>query len=227
MWLARDHPCAPTYTIGNVKSIPTTRPELQHLGSIQAHSTRSCSQCVMTITCSWCVVSGSSARGFMRKGRSVCHIWSREEVSLGVKEVHGHLHETIAIKGAWISASTMTMWHHFHSTSDPDFPSLGLGQCNGIGCTHIPLRQHTNGRGSSPRLPAKKFFLGRRPTFFEAQKNTKKTDRCRTKRGPFFDTMRITPPIFPILRLISSGAGRSIVKLAIVRACRIAFDMPW
>jgi hypothetical protein len=25
----------------------------------------------------------------------------------------------------WISASTMTLWHHFHSTSDPDFPNLG------------------------------------------------------------------------------------------------------
>jgi hypothetical protein len=55
-----------------------------------------------------------------------------EEVSLGVKEVHGHLHDTIAIKGASISASTMTVWHHFHSTSDPDFPNLGLGQSNGI-----------------------------------------------------------------------------------------------
>jgi hypothetical protein len=38
----------------------------------------------------------------------------------------GHLHETIAIKGVWISASTMTLWHHFHSTSEPEFPNLGL-----------------------------------------------------------------------------------------------------
>ncbi len=29
----------------------------------------------MTNTRSWCIVSGSLARGFMRKGRSVCHIW--------------------------------------------------------------------------------------------------------------------------------------------------------
>ncbi len=25
----------------------------------------------------------------------------------------------------WISASTMTLWHHSHSTSDPEFPNLG------------------------------------------------------------------------------------------------------
>jgi hypothetical protein len=25
----------------------------------------------------------------------------------------------------WISASTMTLWHHFHSTKDSDFPYLG------------------------------------------------------------------------------------------------------
>jgi hypothetical protein len=56
-----------------------------------------------------------------------------EEAPLGVEEVHTrHLHETIAIRGAWISASTMTIWHQFHSTSDPGFPNLGLGQCNSI-----------------------------------------------------------------------------------------------
>ncbi len=55
-----------------------------------------------------------------------------EEVHLGDEEVHGHLHKTIAIKGAWISALTMMVWHHFYSTSDPDFPNLGLGQCNSI-----------------------------------------------------------------------------------------------
>jgi hypothetical protein len=43
-------------------------------------------------------------------------------------------------------------------------------------------------------FPPKSFFLGGNPSFFEAQKNTKKTDRRGTKRGPFFDTMRITPP---------------------------------
>ncbi len=48
-----------------------------------------------------------------------------EEVTLGVEELCGHLHETIAIKGAWISASTMTLWHHFHSTSDSESPKLG------------------------------------------------------------------------------------------------------
>ena len=35
----------------------------------------------------------------------------------------------------WISASTMTIWHLFHSTSDPDFPDLGpiwlVWQCEG------------------------------------------------------------------------------------------------
>ena len=55
-----------------------------------------------------------------------------EEVPLGVEELCGHSHETIAIKGAWIPASTMMVWHHFHSASNPDFTNLGLGQCNGI-----------------------------------------------------------------------------------------------
>jgi hypothetical protein len=40
------------------------------------------------------------------------------------------------------------IWQHFHSSSEPDFPNLGLGQSNGIRCTHIPLRQHTNGSNS-------------------------------------------------------------------------------
>jgi hypothetical protein len=48
-----------------------------------------------------------------------------EEVPLGVEELCGHSHETITIKGAWISASTMTLWHHFHSSSDPESPNLG------------------------------------------------------------------------------------------------------
>jgi hypothetical protein len=48
-----------------------------------------------------------------------------EEVPLGVKELCGHTHETIAIKGAWISASTMTLWHHFHSSSEPETPESG------------------------------------------------------------------------------------------------------
>ena len=34
-------------------------------------------------------------------------------------------------------------------------------------------------------FPPKSFFLGGNPSFFEAQKNTKKTDRRGTKRGPF------------------------------------------
>ncbi len=76
MWQARDLPRSPTYTIGNVKSIPTTLPNLQCLGSKRARSTRSCSQCVIAITCSWREVTGSSARGFMRKGRSVYQIWT-------------------------------------------------------------------------------------------------------------------------------------------------------
>ena len=50
-------------------------------------------------------------------------------------------------------------------------------------------------RGSSPSLPANIFFLWRETYNFEAAKTPKKTDRRRTKRGPFFDTMRIpTPP---------------------------------
>ncbi len=50
-----------------------------------------------------------------------------EEVPLGVEELCGHLHETIAIKGGLISASTSTMmlWHHFHSIGDPESPNLG------------------------------------------------------------------------------------------------------
>ncbi len=36
-----------------------------------------------------------------------------EEEPLGVEELCGHSHETIPIKGVWISASTMTLWHHF------------------------------------------------------------------------------------------------------------------
>ncbi len=48
-----------------------------------------------------------------------------EEVPLGVEELCGHSHETIAIKGAWISTSTMMLWHHFHSTSDPESTNLG------------------------------------------------------------------------------------------------------
>jgi hypothetical protein len=48
-----------------------------------------------------------------------------KEVPLGVEELCGHSDEIIAINGAWISASTMTLWHHFHSTSDPESPNLG------------------------------------------------------------------------------------------------------
>ncbi len=32
-----------------------------------------------------------------------------------------------------ISASTMMLWHHFHSSSEPESPNLGqLGRCNGL-----------------------------------------------------------------------------------------------
>ncbi len=48
-----------------------------------------------------------------------------EEVPFGVEELCRQSHETIAIKGAWILASTMTLWHHFNSTSDPESPNLG------------------------------------------------------------------------------------------------------
>jgi hypothetical protein len=48
-----------------------------------------------------------------------------EEVPLSVEEMCGHSHETIAIKGAWISASNITLWNHYHSTSDPESPNLG------------------------------------------------------------------------------------------------------
>ena len=45
-----------------------------------------------------------------------------------------------------------------------------------------------------------------------------KTDRRRTNRVRFFAKMIIAPLIIVILRLISSSAGRSIVKSAIVSA---------
>ncbi len=51
-----------------------------------------------------------------------------------------------------------------------------------------------NSRGSSTSLPTNKFFFGRDTYFFQSAKNTQKADRRRTKRGPFFTTMRITPP---------------------------------
>jgi hypothetical protein len=47
-----------------------------------------------------------------------------EEVPLGVEKLCGHSHETITIKGAWISASTTTLWHNFHSTSVPESSNL-------------------------------------------------------------------------------------------------------
>ncbi len=48
-----------------------------------------------------------------------------EEVPLHVEELCGHSHETIATKGAWISATTMTIWHHFHSSNEPETPKSG------------------------------------------------------------------------------------------------------
>jgi hypothetical protein len=44
-----------------------------------------------------------------------------EEVPLGVEVLCGHSHETIAVKGAWTSASTMTLWH----TIDTESPNVG------------------------------------------------------------------------------------------------------
>jgi len=76
----------------------------------------------------------------------------------------------------------------------------------------------------SPKLggPAQVFppicFFWRETYFFRSAKNTQKTDRRRTKRGPFFTTMRIAPPIVAIFRSISTSAGRSIGKLATVSA---------
>ena len=69
------------------------------------------------------------------------------------------------------------------------------------------------------------YFLGARDLIFRRAKTPKKTDRRRTKGGRFFDTMRIIPPIVAILRLISSSAGRSIVKSATVSACTIQLYM--
>ena len=58
---------------------------------------------------------------------------------------------------------------------------------------HLWLYGCRLGRGSSPNLPAKKFFWAG-DLLFRSAKNTQKTDRRRTKRGPFFTTMRIAPP---------------------------------
>ncbi len=55
-------------------------------------------------------------------------------------------------------------------------------------------------RGSSSALPASIFF-GAGDLLFRSTKNPKQTDRRQTKRGPFFNTMRITPPIVAILRI--------------------------
>ncbi len=55
-------------------------------------------------------------------------------------------------------------------------------------------REDGENRGSSTSLPANNFFFGRENYFFQSTKNTQKTDRRRTKRGPFFTTMRIAPP---------------------------------
>ncbi len=50
------------------------------------------------------------------------------------------------MKWSWISASTMMLWHHVHSTSDLTSQIWGqLGWCSGIRVHHMPLRQHTNG----------------------------------------------------------------------------------
>jgi hypothetical protein len=49
----------------------------------------------------------------------------------------------------WMSASNMTLWHHFPSTSNPEFPILGTTwPVEWHKGTHMPLRQHSN--GSSP-----------------------------------------------------------------------------
>jgi len=75
-------------------------------------------------------------------------------------------------------------------------------------------------RGSGPFVPS--FFFLARPffLFFRSGGNREhpKTDRRRTKICPFFAKMIILPRIVAIFRLISSSAGRSIGKLAIVSA---------
>ena len=83
-------------------------------------------------------------------------------------------------------------------------------------------------KGVQPKSSRQYIFWGAGDLIFRRAKTSQKTDRHRTKRDRFFwhDENR-PPPIVAILRLISSSAGRSIVKLAIIRACRIAFDMPW
>ena len=48
--------------------------------------------------------------------------------------------------------------------------------------------------GPAQVFPPNSFFFGREAYFFQSSKNTQKTDRRRTKRGSFFDTMRISPP---------------------------------
>ena len=48
----------------------------------------------------------------------------------------------------WISASNMTLWQHFYSTSEPEFPNYSeanLAVVTEWGCTYMALRQHTNG----------------------------------------------------------------------------------
>ena len=37
----------------------------------------------------------------------------------------------------WISASTMTLWHHFHSSCDRESPNLGWGQLGRCNCIRV------------------------------------------------------------------------------------------
>ncbi len=81
--------------------------------------------------------------------------------------------------------------------------------------------------GPAQVFPPKRFFLGGRPLFPKRKKHSKNRQTPNKERPFFRPRWELPPPIVAILRLISSGPGQSIVELAIVRACRIAFDMPW
>ena len=73
----------------------------------------------------WVQIVDLWEEGLQRKATQCAILRCGKEVPLSVEDLCGHSHETIAIKGAWISVSTMMLWHHFCSTSDAGFPNLG------------------------------------------------------------------------------------------------------
>ncbi len=79
------------------------------------------------------------------------------------------------------------------------------------------LRQFLGIGGPAQVFPPILFFLRGRPIFSKCQK-TPKNRQTPNKERPFFRHDEIPPPIVAILRLISSSAGQSIIKLATVSA---------